>query len=966
MALFFQATSSPRICGCYYTDGIQRIYLPLVNIDAHTTILSTASNTVLKQIFINPSLDKPLGEIRYNFPLFDGISVVDFKCQIGERTILGLVKKKEEARKTYEQAKQRGENAALLEQLPNAADVFTTSISNIPENSEVLITIRYIQELKHDAEVDGLRLNMPTSIAPRYGSSSVKVMDSSVVNQVEGMSITVDVNMAHGVPIKKIISPSHPIEVCLGTLSTSTNDEDSSISKASAALALGTAELAQDFVLQIVAKDIGVPRAILETHPTIPNQRALMATLVPKFSVKPHNPEIIFIADRSGSMGDNIKTLISALNVFLKSLRVGIMFNICSFGSSTEFLWPQSKHYSKESLEEAVQYVSKFDANFGGTETYQAVKATIKQRLTVIPTEIILLTDGDIWQQDQLFQYVEEEAKGGSVRVFPIGIGGGVSSSLIEGVARAGRGFAQMVGNDEKLGGKIVRMLKGALTPHITDYHLEIKYENDTVDAIADSLRMKLDFHAEETRNVDDKQGEVRYPLRNKPISLYDPNANEEPKEDTTEAILARLPKINRPPILQTPHEVPPLYPFNRTNVYLIFSPESSGSVPKSIILKVEVMEEPGEMIHQLAARKATQELEEGRGWLSEAKTNSGELAKTQHPAEYEMLQKREAVRLGVEFQVGGKYCSFVAVEANEAEIDEKRKRALTRAVDRTTVSGEDDEFEIVDHDIYQSEIAADIRRGTRTRQTARKSTGGKAPRKQLASKAARKSAPSATVAPRRQLASKAARKSAPSGSPGLEIKSKKKRKLSANQSVAVAAEAKEEEAEESDEDMGFGLFDDGPDTPAPTSASRFLRIAASYSASRSASVHSQKQTASGSGAENTMSSDELLSKLISKQSFDGSWARATLPCNAMGIDRNAARTAAQRLLSASIGSDEEESATLLATAIVVMFLQTKMEGDEDVWELVVEKAKDWLNSQVTGSDLGLVWKEADALVAKA
>ncbi|RXN02429.1 histone [Labeo rohita] len=76
--------------------------------------------------------------------------------------------------------------------------------------------------------------------------------------------------------------------------------------------------------------------------------------------------------------------------------------------------------------------------------------------------------------------------------------------------------------------------------------------------------------------------------------------------------------------------------------------------------------------------------------------------------------------------------------------------------------------------------------RMARTKQTARKSTGGKAPRKQLATKAARKSAPSTGgvkkphryrmartkqtarkstggKAPRKQLATKAARKSAPS-----------------------------------------------------------------------------------------------------------------------------------------------------------------------------------------------------------
>ena len=157
----------------------------------------------------------------------------------------GLVKEKSEARKTYKEAKERGENAALLEQLPDAADVFTAAISNVPKNSPVHITIKYVQELKHDAEVDGVRLTIPTSISPRYGHYPGDLQETTTNIDSKGMSITVDVSMAEGIPIKKVMSPSHPIEVTLGLLSTSTMDEDSSICKASAALTLGTTELEQ-------------------------------------------------------------------------------------------------------------------------------------------------------------------------------------------------------------------------------------------------------------------------------------------------------------------------------------------------------------------------------------------------------------------------------------------------------------------------------------------------------------------------------------------------------------------------------------------------------------------------------------------------------------------------------------------------------------------------------------------------
>lgn len=61
------------------------------------------------------------------------------------------------------------------------------------------------------------------------------------------------------------------------------------------------------------------------------------------------------------------------------------------------------------------------------------------------------------------------------------------------------------------------------------------------------------------------------------------------------------------------------------------------------------------------------QELEEGRGWIGDAKDNkSGILLKDLYASCFEEILQREAVRLGVQFQVGGKWCSFVAVSENE------------------------------------------------------------------------------------------------------------------------------------------------------------------------------------------------------------------------------------------------------------------------------------------------------------
>jgi hypothetical protein len=358
------------LCGCYFIENYQPRYLPQVDLSAHTTIIGTSSRTVLRQTFENTSKDK-IEELRYAFPLYDGVSVVGFRCTVGDRVIEGVVQERAKAKATYEAAKARGETAGLLEQSLSAADAFTTRLGNVPAGEKVFVDITYLGELEHDAEVDGLRFTIPTKIAPRYGTQQFG--DTTSSNARDGkISVTVDVEMPAGSAIKSVQSPSHPIAVSVGHTSKAPN-ADPSFQKATAGLTLTSTSLDTDFVLHVVATNLGEPTALLETHPTIPNQRALMTTLVPKFSLPSDKPEIVFICDRSGSMGGQIPSLISALNIFLKSLPVGVKFNICSFGSSFSFLWPKSKSYTQTTLDEASAHVSKFTANFGGTEMYKPV-----------------------------------------------------------------------------------------------------------------------------------------------------------------------------------------------------------------------------------------------------------------------------------------------------------------------------------------------------------------------------------------------------------------------------------------------------------------------------------------------------------------------------------------------------------------------------------------------------------------
>ncbi|KJZ74275.1 hypothetical protein HIM_06281 [Hirsutella minnesotensis 3608] len=683
--------------GCYIQVGPSRTVLPQINVQVHATILAATSRTTLTQTFVNPDHRKALDEVSYDFPLYDGVAIVHFVCTVGTRTIKGIVQDRRVAKMMYEEAAKQGKAAALLEQSHRAADVFTARVGNVPAAGRVKVEITYIGELEHDVGTDSVLFTIPSRIMPRYddkhylGYRQPGIRRAGINEGGGEMSITVDAEMPQGCSIKSIRSPTSNISVSIGKASefSSAKDEPPSASRASATMCLGATGLWLDFVIQISVDGLTAPSAVLETHPDS-QRRAPMTTLVPRFHLPTTKPEVVFVCDRSGSMDDDHKmpNLIAALQLFLKSLPVGTKFNICSFGDHHTFLWPKSRVYSQSNLDAAVKHVQKFQADYGGTVMYEPLENTFKRRCADRNLEVFLLTDGDIWNQDVVFEMIRRHVAlcKGAIRVFTLGIGDNVSSALLQGVARAGNGFGQAVANGENMDKKIIRMLKGALTPHIHNYALEIMYEtaNDDEDFEMVEVMMEgLELEQKDNNLAAEKSSDAE--LTKKPISLYDPNVKNEDMEMPSMSMeerkeLSELPDAPPPRYLQTPVEVPALFPFIRTTPYVMLSNSTPDREPKSVVvtakfdgqplrqeIPVTKLFEKGTLIHQLAACKAIKELEEHSGWIRCARGKSGKLLKDEFEDRFEDMVEREAVRLGLEYQVGGKFCSFVAVEEQEA-----------------------------------------------------------------------------------------------------------------------------------------------------------------------------------------------------------------------------------------------------------------------------------------------------------
>lgn len=854
---------------------------------------------------------------------------MSFECTIGQKVIKGVVKERTEAKKDFDAAVRRGEKAGLVEQSQDATDVFTTSLGNIGAGEAVTVNITFLGELAHDAELDGLRYTLPTSVAPRYPLdktvSTTQASQNIRTSTSTKLSITVDVDMALGKSIKSIQSSSHPISVNIGTLTNSS--EPSSLQKASGSLSLDSTALDKDFVLHVVANNLGDPAAVLEEHSTIPNRRALLTSLVPRFSLPNDKPEVVFVCDRSGSMGGGVKipNLVSALEIFLKSLPVGLLFNICSFGSRFEFRWGQSQSYNQDSLDEALKYVKGFDADFGGTEMLDPIRDAFARRAQDRNLEVFVLTDGEVWNQDNLFDLINKSVvdSQGAIRLFSLGIGKDASSSLVNGIARAGNGFSQFVGENEKMNKKVVRMLKGALTPHVQNYKLEIKYEEEQDDEfeLVEKIEQCMNISVDVPRGTASTTVESQKPT----ISLHDPNVQDqdmEQKEEESKDL--PVPALSMPRYLQAPFDIPPLFPFNRTYVYVLLSEDGVQRRPKTVILTadskhgplrleipVTLLDAKGTTIHQLAARKAVQDLEEGRGWVYRAQDQKGKLIKETYGGQIKDIAKAQGVKLGVEYQVSNKWCSFVAVEGG----DEK---------------GDVGDFEVLPkEDEHKPAFRAMMapRMMMMAARAPQAASGALSVGSSVAGKKHKLPAPKRERL--RSGVSDTDKASAGGNSHGglqpmqqmqqsQRFSSNPSSKSAVHAEAAFQEEEEEEEDDDADQDMGFGAFGD------------------------------DDSAASGSGQHDahegreTTKADSPTTALASLQQFQGNWSWSETLEKLLGVSKEQARQV--RGVQTQSGQDD-----VLATLCVVMFLKKKQAEDADVWELFVEKAEGWALDQVEG-----------------
>ena len=345
--------------------------LPLKSTSVTVNISGPIADVVVTQVYRNEGR-KPIEAI-YVFPASTRASVYGMKMTIGERTITAEVQKREEARQAYEQAKQKGKSASLLEQ--DRPNVFQMNVANIMPGDEIKTELRYtetvvptdnVYEFVYPTVVGPRYSNQPTSTAP----ASEKWSQNPYLHQEESAPYSFDIKarVATGVPIQEMICPSHQATIAF---------QDKSIAN----VKLDPTEHSagnRDFILRYRLAGDQIESGLLLYEGKDENFFLLTAQ-PPKHVTEESIPprEYIFIVDVSGSMYgfplDISKKLVKEL---LTGLRPTDIFNVMTFSGASDLFSDHSLPASPDNIRRAVELIRQ-QSGAGGTELLPAMQRAL-------------------------------------------------------------------------------------------------------------------------------------------------------------------------------------------------------------------------------------------------------------------------------------------------------------------------------------------------------------------------------------------------------------------------------------------------------------------------------------------------------------------------------------------------------------------------------------------------------------
>jgi Ca-activated chloride channel family protein len=412
--------------------------LPLAEGRVEIVVTGIMARGTVTQVFRNPTAE--VIEAVYLFPLPDRAAVNHMEMHIGERHIVSLVEERKEARRTYEQARQEGRKAGLVEQ--SRPNLFTTSVANVNPGESVTVILEYLEEVGwQDGEFS---LVFPMAFTPRYfpGDGETDGLDPARASCSPGdvgreRRARVRVELRTGVSLEEVECTSHTVPI--------RHDSGVWILEPEG----GTLSADRDLRVRWRPAVGDLPEAALVTERREDGRYAMLMVFPPDLDDQPDvglPTETLFIVDVSGSMdGPSIRQARAALLAALDELRPEDTFNLLKFSSTHEAFREAPANADDENLHAARGWVRSLEAG-GGTEILPALRAGVSMAARGSPDRarrILFLTDGAVGNEAAVFDLLAQGL--GDVRLHTLGIGHAPNAWLMRKMAALGRGACSFV-----------------------------------------------------------------------------------------------------------------------------------------------------------------------------------------------------------------------------------------------------------------------------------------------------------------------------------------------------------------------------------------------------------------------------------------------------------------------------------------------------------------------------------------
>jgi Ca-activated chloride channel family protein len=452
----------------------------LMNTDVTMNISGLVARVSVRQEFRNEGSEWVEGV--YVFPLPDQAAVDRMRLHIGDRFIEGEIREKEQAKKEYEQAREQGKKASLVEQ--QRANLFTTSVANIAPGELVVVEIEYLEDMRYEDGTFSIRF--PMTLTPRFipgsalpdrkgsgwSADTTRVPDASLITPPmitasRGHRLALRASVDAGVPLEVIASRYHPVHV-------GQNQAGENQGRYEITLAGGTVPLDQDFELLWRPVPSAAPRALAfsetiggEPHYLLmvmpPNDTEAVPVTMPR--------DMIFVIDTSGSMhGVSIAQARRAVLQAIEGLQANDRFNVIEFNSYTKALFNQSVPADPLNIGKAQGFVRSLEAN-GGTNMRPALELALKSQVDEAHLrQIVFITDGSVGNEEELYALIEQRL--GAARLFTVGIGSAPNSWLMRKAAELGRGTFVIISALHEVREKMDRLFRKLEYPQVTNINI--------------------------------------------------------------------------------------------------------------------------------------------------------------------------------------------------------------------------------------------------------------------------------------------------------------------------------------------------------------------------------------------------------------------------------------------------------------------------------------------------------------